>query len=79
MPRCLAPEEEKALGIEWAASLDDLLQRSDFVCIECDYNPETHELIGARAGPKYSVILSCNCRFGRAGASSWINWPKRVG
>jgi D-3-phosphoglycerate dehydrogenase len=44
----LGPEEENALGIEWAASLDDLLQRSDFVCIECDYNPETHKLIGAR-------------------------------
>ena len=24
------------------------MQRSDFVCIECDYNPETHKLIGAR-------------------------------
>jgi glyoxylate reductase len=44
----LGPQEENALGIEWAASLDDLLQRSDFVCIECDYNPETHKLIGAR-------------------------------
>jgi len=43
-----APEEENALGIEWAASLDDLLERSDFVCVECDYNPETHKLIGAR-------------------------------
>jgi glyoxylate reductase len=40
--------EEQALGIEWAASLDDLLQRSDFVCVECDYNPQTHKLIGAR-------------------------------
>src|SRR5215467_14650443 len=44
----LAPEEENGLGVEWAASPDDLLQRSDFVCIECDYNPETHKLIGAR-------------------------------
>lgn len=44
----LGPKAESALGIEWAASLDDLLQRSDFVCIECDYNPETHKLIGAR-------------------------------
>jgi phosphoglycerate dehydrogenase-like enzyme len=41
-------EEESALGLEWAASLDDLLRRSDFVCIECDYNPDTHKLIGAR-------------------------------
>jgi phosphoglycerate dehydrogenase-like enzyme len=44
----LVPEAENALGIEWAGSLDGLLQRSDFVCIECDYNPETHKLIGAR-------------------------------
>ena len=44
----LLPGEESALGLEWAASLDDLLRRSDFVCIECDYNPDTHKLIGAR-------------------------------
>jgi len=44
----LLPEEESALGVEWAASLDDLLRRSDFVCIECDYSPDTHKLIGGR-------------------------------
>src|SRR5262245_51877747 len=46
----LSPAEEQALGIEWATSLDDLLllQRSGFVCVECDYNPQTHKLIGAR-------------------------------
>ena len=44
----LGRDVEGGLGIEWTASLDDLLQRSDFVCIECDYNPETHKLIGAR-------------------------------
>lgn len=44
----LGADEERALGLEWAASLDDLLQRSDFVCVECDYNPQTHKLIGAR-------------------------------
>jgi glyoxylate reductase len=44
----LEAAEEGALGLEWATSLDDLLQRSDFVCIECDYNPQTHKLIGAR-------------------------------
>jgi len=43
----LLPEEESALGLEWSASLEDLLRRSDFVCIECDYNPDTHKLIGA--------------------------------
>ena len=44
----LAIDEEKALGVEWAGSLDDLLPRSDFVCIECDYNGSTHKLIGER-------------------------------
>lgn len=44
----LAIGEEKALGVEWAGSLDDLLPCSDFVCIECDYNESTHKLIGER-------------------------------
>src|SRR5215470_16172290 len=44
----LLPKEESVLGLEWAASLDDLLRRSDFVCVECDYNPSTHKLIGVR-------------------------------
>jgi len=44
----LSPDEERAQGLEWATSLDDLLRRSDFVCVECDYNPQTHKLIGAR-------------------------------
>jgi phosphoglycerate dehydrogenase-like enzyme len=44
----LLSKEESALGLEWSASLEDLLRRSDFVCIECDYNPDTHKLIGAR-------------------------------
>jgi glyoxylate reductase len=44
----LSPEREQADGLEWADSLDDLLQRSDFVCVECDYNESTHMLIGAR-------------------------------
>lgn len=43
----LPREEECEHGLEWAG-LDDLLQRSDFVCLECDYNPQTHQLIGAR-------------------------------
>src|SRR6516164_9056622 len=37
----LALQEEHELGLEWV-ELDDLLRRSDFVCIECDYNQETH-------------------------------------
>jgi glyoxylate reductase len=35
------------MGLEWT-TLDDLIQRSDFVCVECDYNPSTHKLIGER-------------------------------
>jgi glyoxylate reductase len=44
----LAAEREKELGVEWVANLDDLLKRSDFICIACDYNPSTHKLIGKR-------------------------------
>jgi glyoxylate reductase len=44
----LAAEREASLGLEWAEDLDDLLRRSDFVCIACDYNPSTHKLIGSR-------------------------------
>jgi phosphoglycerate dehydrogenase-like enzyme len=44
----LGADEEREWGLDWAASLDDLLRRSDFVCVECDYNPQTHKLIGAR-------------------------------
>jgi glyoxylate reductase len=43
----LLREEEREHGLEWAG-LDELLQRSDFICVECDYNPQTHKLIGAR-------------------------------
>jgi glyoxylate reductase len=43
----LTREEEHEQGLEWAG-LNDLLKRSDFVCIECDYDQQTHKLIGAR-------------------------------
>jgi lactate dehydrogenase-like 2-hydroxyacid dehydrogenase len=43
----LAEAEEERLGIEWT-TLDSLLEASDFVCLACDYNPDTHKLIGAR-------------------------------
>jgi glyoxylate reductase len=39
---------ERDLGVEWSPGLDDLLRRSDFVCIACDYNLSTHKLIGKR-------------------------------
>jgi glyoxylate reductase len=41
-------EREKELGVEWAPELGDLLKRSDFVCVACDYNASTHKLIGKR-------------------------------
>jgi lactate dehydrogenase-like 2-hydroxyacid dehydrogenase len=44
----LPAEEEAALGIEWTPNLDDLIKRSDFFCIVCDYSPSTHKLIGKR-------------------------------
>jgi lactate dehydrogenase-like 2-hydroxyacid dehydrogenase len=44
----LSPEDERQLGVEWVASKDDILQRSDFVCMECDYNSSTHKMIGER-------------------------------
>jgi lactate dehydrogenase-like 2-hydroxyacid dehydrogenase len=44
----LPAAQEREWGPEWTASLDDLLSRSDFVCVACDYNESTHKLIGAR-------------------------------
>jgi lactate dehydrogenase-like 2-hydroxyacid dehydrogenase len=44
----LPAEREQNLGIEWTPELDDLIRRSDFVCLACDYNPSTHKLIGKR-------------------------------
>jgi len=43
----LSQDRERGLGVEWAADKDDVLRRSDFVCVACDYNPSTHRLIGA--------------------------------
>jgi glyoxylate reductase len=44
----LPVEQEQKMGIEWTPDLDDLLKRSDFVCVTCDYGPSTHMLIGKR-------------------------------
>jgi lactate dehydrogenase-like 2-hydroxyacid dehydrogenase len=44
----LPPKREHEFAIEWTPDLDDLLRRSDFVCLVCDYNPTTHKLIGKR-------------------------------
>jgi len=43
----LAPEQERELGVEWADQ-GEILRRSDFVCLEYDYNPSTHKMIGER-------------------------------
>ena len=43
----LSPAEERELGVE-SAEQDDILRRSDFVCLEYDYNPSTHKKIGER-------------------------------
>ena len=46
--RRLGLDRERELGVEWAADKDEILRRSDFVVVACDYNPSTHRLIGAR-------------------------------
>ena len=43
----LTPYEEQSLGLEYAP-LDELLQRSDYVCVLVSYNPTTDMMIGAR-------------------------------
>jgi glyoxylate reductase len=43
----LSEPEERELGVEWAEQ-DEILRRSDFVCLEYDYNPSTHKKIGER-------------------------------
>lgn len=44
----LSESRERELGIEWVGKLDDLIPRSDFVCVLCDYNEGTHKLFGKR-------------------------------
>ena len=44
----LPAKREHELAVEWTPDLDDLIKRSDFVCLVCDYNPSTHKLIGRR-------------------------------
>jgi glyoxylate reductase len=43
----LTSDEEARLGLEYA-TLDELLARSDYVCLEVSYNASTHKLIGPR-------------------------------
>ena len=44
----LSEEEERALGVEWVGHMDEILSRSDYVCLMTKYTPETHLMIGAR-------------------------------
>jgi len=44
----LPADRERELGVEWTPDLDDLIRRSDFVCITCNYDQSTHMLIGRR-------------------------------
>ncbi|HET7266252.1 MAG TPA: NAD(P)-dependent oxidoreductase [bacterium] len=44
----LSPDQEREMGLTWVASKDELLRRSDFFCLEVDYNPDNHMIIGER-------------------------------
>ena len=44
----LGPEQEREMGLVWAGDKDELLRRSDFFCLEVDYNPKNHKIIGER-------------------------------
>jgi glyoxylate reductase len=43
----LSEEEERELGIEWVAELDDLLAMSDYVTMLANYNASAHMMMGA--------------------------------
>jgi lactate dehydrogenase-like 2-hydroxyacid dehydrogenase len=44
----LGSEQERDMGLSWVPDKDELLRRSDFFCLEVDYNPNTHKIIGER-------------------------------
>jgi glyoxylate reductase len=44
----LPAAREAELHVEWVPQLDELIRRSDFICVACDYNPSTHKLFGER-------------------------------
>lgn len=46
--RSLTPEKSRELGIGHTATLDDLLGRSDVVCLQLKLTEETHGIIGRR-------------------------------
>ncbi|MGQ0650034.1 MAG: 2-hydroxyacid dehydrogenase [Gemmatimonadaceae bacterium] len=44
----LQPAEEGALGVVWCDTLEQLLERSDFVSLHCPATPETRHLLDGR-------------------------------
>jgi lactate dehydrogenase-like 2-hydroxyacid dehydrogenase len=44
----LSPDQEREMGLAWVTGKDELLRRSDFFCVEVDYNPQNHKIIGER-------------------------------
>jgi glyoxylate reductase len=44
----LPEDEERSIGVEWVDGMDEILSRSDYVCLMTKYTPETHLMIGAR-------------------------------
>ena len=61
----LSEAEEADLGVEFLA-FDELLEQSDFVCVEVSYNPSTHKKFGAREfGKMKSTAYFINTARGR--------------
>ncbi len=52
-PRPPSDEEARELGIETCASLDELLETSDFVSLHCPVTPETERMIGE---PQFALM-----------------------
>src|SRR5947209_2369062 len=44
----LREDEERALGVQWVGENDEIIRRSDYVCLMVKYTPETHLMFGAR-------------------------------
>ena len=45
--------DERALGVEWSASKEDVLRRADYLCLLARYNPTSHLIIGA---PEFALL-----------------------
>ncbi len=44
----LAQDKEQALGVEWAADMDDVFRQADFLVVACPLTLDTMDMIGAR-------------------------------